>query len=500
MREYTHYSCLVQDETGDFIRVPISVYCPALIVTADTEEHLLASDGENVFMKVNVEYASEDVTYAWYYDPLISSSSGTQIEGAAEDSYSFNFDSSKAGAYICRVSNQSGWYQERKFTVQEKQESLPLVPDQKVDIFLTPQGAFSTYSFTPEETGIYHFEVTGTYEEVLVDVYDASWNPILDRSKLDYYYNLASSFYFYLEEGNTYYCVTRYYSLYNTGNFYLQASKIEQSSSDQVDLTVDKTSVEAGESYTLHVLGNYRRQTELWASEGGNPYLVKILRNYGDAMAASDSRDAAGEVTYFVRVYDGSVYAESNPVTVTVTGRQESFEAPGLNVRDTDGTVSIEVTYPEGTETGIVRLWNGSSAWTYEHIGSGIRTESETVPAGVYTIRAEAKAEGYRPGVKEIPYVVHAAQKLVLPAGLDAIEEEAFAGIPAEEIVLPEGCTSIGNRAFMNCGGLKRIYMPDSVTEIAEDAFTESNVTFICEKLREPSRSPGGTAQAVPFL
>ncbi len=58
-----------------------------------------------------------------------------------------------------------------------------------------------------------------------------------------------------------------------------------------------------------------------------------------------------------------------------------------------------------------------------------------------------------------------------LPASLKIIEAEAFAGDIFSHVVLPEGCESIGSKAFANCGSLMEIYIPETVTFIAEDAF-----------------------------
>ena len=63
------------------------------------------------------------------------------------------------------------------------------------------------------------------------------------------------------------------------------------------------------------------------------------------------------------------------------------------------------------------------------------------------------------------------AETLTLPASTRTIEEEAFAGDSSlDEVVVPEGATSIGKRAFAD-SGLKRIDIPGTVTEIADDAF-----------------------------
>ena len=60
---------------------------------------------------------------------------------------------------------------------------------------------------------------------------------------------------------------------------------------------------------------------------------------------------------------------------------------------------------------------------------------------------------------------------LELPADTVSIGEEAFANTAAQEIEVASGCETISARAFANCGELRRIIIPASVTAIADDAF-----------------------------
>lgn len=86
---------------------------------------------------------------------------------------------------------------------------------------------------------------------------------------------------------------------------------------------------------------------------------------------------------------------------------------------------------------------------------------------------------------------------LYLPAGLTTIEEEAFAGIPAEAIDVPDGVKSIGKRAFADCGSLSEITLPDSITYIASDAFEGCKGLLVIspsEKIREWARKKGFSA------
>ena len=75
--------------------------------------------------------------------------------------------------------------------------------------------------------------------------------------------------------------------------------------------------------------------------------------------------------------------------------------------------------------------------------------------------------------------IVRNAFILQLPAGLQRIEPEAFAGSACEVVIIPDGCPSIGAKAFANCTRLIRIILPSRDVQIAGDAFEGSdNVTF----------------------
>lgn len=61
------------------------------------------------------------------------------------------------------------------------------------------------------------------------------------------------------------------------------------------------------------------------------------------------------------------------------------------------------------------------------------------------------------------------------------IKAFTFLNSGIEEVILPETCTKIGYYAFGQCHELTKITIPDSVTEIDEEAFNLSeNVTIYC--------------------
>ena len=70
---------------------------------------------------------------------------------------------------------------------------------------------------------------------------------------------------------------------------------------------------------------------------------------------------------------------------------------------------------------------------------------------------------------------------LELPASAKQVSADAFRSCAADVVVLPSGCESIGVCAFADCVNLVYIQIPQSVTEIAENAFAGCNqLKIIC--------------------
>ncbi len=74
-------------------------------------------------------------------------------------------------------------------------------------------------------------------------------------------------------------------------------------------------------------------------------------------------------------------------------------------------------------------------------------------------------------------YCIHASiaraePDYILPEIMTIIAEETFAGNPMKSVQLGEKVKTIGSRAFADCRNLEQIFIPASVTKIAEDAFS----------------------------
>lgn len=72
-----------------------------------------------------------------------------------------------------------------------------------------------------------------------------------------------------------------------------------------------------------------------------------------------------------------------------------------------------------------------------------------------------------------------AVNALILPGQTQTVGESAFEATFSDAVMIPRGCQSIGARAFAYCPNLYEVYIPASVTAIADDAFTGSEETII---------------------
>ena len=70
---------------------------------------------------------------------------------------------------------------------------------------------------------------------------------------------------------------------------------------------------------------------------------------------------------------------------------------------------------------------------------------------------------------------------LTLPATLREIQAESFRSVKAQTVIVPEGTRKIGSKAFSSMKNLRRVILPDSLTSIADDAFSGCHASLMIE-------------------
>lgn len=110
--------------------------------------------------------------------------------------------------------------------------------------------------------------------------------------------------------------------------------------------------------------------------------------------------------------------------------------------------------------------------------GMNTTIEGNVIPLTICCYRGSTAAAYAKANKLRIEYLDASTAILKLPSGLETIGSEAFVGISATDVIIPSGVISISSRAFADCSSLEYVIIPDSVTDIAEDAF-EGNTGFI---------------------
>ena len=169
-------------------------------------------------------------------------------------------------------------------------------------------------------------------------------------------------------------------------------------------------------------------------------------------------------------------------ITANVTTRDQSYVNKLVTFASSDeAVVSVDAScrmhaFSVGTATICVSATSGVSATCTVEVVNQPHTpvNDAAVPATHVTAGLTEGVHCSRCGeilVAQQVIPVVEVEKLVLPAELETIEAEAFAGGSMVCVVIPEGCRAIGAGAFRNCAQLRFIEIPATVTSIDASAF-----------------------------
>ena len=268
--------------------------------------------------------------------------------------------------------------------------------------------------------------------------------------------------------------------------------------SGKLSLCLEKTNLVTQEQTYIVAYASGAQSIRLYACHADEPdnpfwdaYAEEVVHGYWGFTGRSGKKIVTAVATY----PDGSTQEQT--MEVTVTAPEGDLPEPMIDAPDAvepGEDLNFSVTAKDA-EWWFVDVFDQSDDgrqlyhWDvdgYEesrgfNVPAGALVEGHTYGINVYAARyAWNEVGAYREFTVVSNDDPYAENVLRLPAALGVIEDEAFEGVSARTVVIPNGTSSIGSRAFADCGMLKYVEIPDSVTSIAGDAFAGSNVTFIC--------------------
>ena len=156
-----------------------------------------------------------------------------------------------------------------------------------------------------------------------------------------------------------------------------------------------------------------------------------------------------------------------------------------------DGTYAIalkaDAVIPEGEVLKLPGEYNEKAVTMVAANGfKGSEIKSVQIPKNIKVIGETAfygceqlSSIYFYKGVSEIKagafYGCSAIEELILPESLKIIGDSAFTSTSIVSLTLPTGIETIGNFAFAYCARLNRVYIPYTLSSLAENAFANSN-------------------------
>ena len=267
---------------------------------------------------------------------------------------------------------------------------------------------------------------------------------------------------------------------------------------EPLTVTADKTNVASGEKVTFSLGG--KQATRIYVqsrSDTGTNYWYDYGRKSapGDSAAGSFEIPIHGSAEYRISALVNGKWTDwSRPVAITATsGGSQGGELtnPDFTVEKAEleeGSVqTISWNAVEHAETYKV-IWQGASSGSLETAETSVSIPAEKLTAGEYYVTVLAEAKNYWNESARVwkPFTVTekpgpagptgSEPTLKLPAGLTAIEAEAFAGTAAEAVVIPETVTDIDPTAF---DGSAVVYIYGKPGSAAEDFAREHDLFFV---------------------
>ena len=179
------------------------------------------------------------------------------------------------------------------------------------------------------------------------------------------------------------------------------------------------------------------------------------------------------------------------PESVVQVGEDAFAETPLLETETSEDAPTVighlfvkaqactdEYEIPENVTVICDGAFRSMSEMTGVVIPNGVKTIGASAFEGCYALSSVTIPDSVSEIGERAFYTCSALAEITLPKGLTAMRRSVFDYTQITEIKLHRGVTSIESGALSGCGYLRKATIPDSVTFIAEDAF--SSFVTIC--------------------
>ena len=373
-------------------------------------------------------------------------------------------------------------------------------------------GAAAYFSFTPSSAGNYVFSSNTTDQDTFVYLYDAYWNLINYDDDSGEGFNFALNVY--LDGGETYYLGTRFFSQSVVGSFYVSAQNyVPVESLTLWDQNYIISYLDVGSDFNL--------LPEVSPSTATNKQIV--FPEFNDGVIAVDSNgtihgvgcgwsgfvvysadnpgiefvynfavcdvdydnlptwhpnnlqvksngtiafdivaDGVGTFNHFVLTFPGCKKMNSSPLQdgLVIGGMSDYYDI--YTEDDTNMIQYGNIAHIEIQPNSLNRYWG--STQSFELTGTPMFGYYSVFPnTGLMWLQEQTLT--IAAAFPEMTF------DFTTPSALTTIDDEAFSGIAARRIRITDKVSRIGSKAFADCQKLNCIYIPESCTSIANNAF-----------------------------
>lgn len=255
-------------------------------------------------------------------------------------------------------------------------------------------------------------------------------------------------------------------------------------------------------SYDYGYGSYYQGRNPIWVTDGwlyyaAQCFLMRMPLSGGDEEVVYSTGDSGEWIWHlFQSGTELRMHAAETPYVIGHTGRCQLnvkyhlSVSPSLFCVDVGQTFRLDGTLSPVPTNGYTLDWSSADPLIATVDGNGVVLGKSTGITKVIAMYGTSAAMS--------TVIVFGEDTLYIPSDTVEIEEEAFAGTAPQTVVLVDGVITVGPRAFADNEDLRLVFIADSVTSIANDAFNGCpNVTLLC--LKDSAGERFAIRQKIPY-